>query len=56
MDDATTENTDHLSKVNGISCDVDAGNCHRLYYANLSSIFLYNYIGAPNFKANRARC
>ncbi|KAJ6118311.1 hypothetical protein N7471_013827 [Penicillium samsonianum] len=41
--DATTENIDHLSKVSEISCDVDAGNCHRLSHTNLSGIFLCNY-------------
>ncbi|CAG8904199.1 unnamed protein product [Penicillium nalgiovense] len=41
--DATTENIDHLSKVSETSCNVDAGNCHRLSYANLSGIFLCNY-------------
>ncbi|CAG8281668.1 unnamed protein product [Penicillium nalgiovense] len=40
---ATTENIDHLSKVSETSCNVDAGNCHRLSYANLSGIFLCNY-------------
>lgn len=52
--DATTENIDHLSKVSEISCDVDAGNCHRLSHTNLSGIFLCNYVSAPNFKACRA--
>ncbi|CAP46853.1 Pc07g00060 [Penicillium rubens Wisconsin 54-1255] len=41
--DATTENIDHLSKVSETLCNVDAGNCHRLSYANLSGIFLCNY-------------
>ncbi|KZN87701.1 hypothetical protein EN45_062620 [Penicillium chrysogenum] len=41
--DATTENIDHLSKVSETSCNVDAGNCHRLSYVNLSGIFLCNY-------------
>ncbi|CAG8906540.1 unnamed protein product [Penicillium nalgiovense] len=41
--DATTENIDHLSKVSETSCNVDAGNCHRLSYANISGIFLCNY-------------
>ncbi|CAG8271860.1 unnamed protein product [Penicillium salamii] len=41
--DATTENIDHLSKVSETSCNVDAGNCHRLSYANLSGILLCNY-------------
>ncbi|KAJ5848916.1 hypothetical protein N7534_003662 [Penicillium rubens] len=36
--DATTENIDHLSKVSETSCNVDAGNCHRLSYANLSGL------------------
>ncbi|CAP79386.1 Pc17g00990, partial [Penicillium rubens Wisconsin 54-1255] len=54
--DATTENIDHLSKVSETSCNVDAGNCHRLSYANLSGIFLCNYVSTPNFKPNRAPC
>ena len=54
--DATTENIDHLSKVSEISCDVEAENCHRLSYANLSGIFLCNYVSHPNSMGARGPC
>ena len=53
--DATTKKIDHLNKANEISCNVDAGNCNRLSYANICGIFLYIYVWTPNFKAIRLR-